>query len=220
VTGGGRGDLLRTLAIAAAAILLVGAAAIAFILTAGSRTPRLDGPAPESGAPPAAPPVVAPLPPLPPPAPDSPLARPEPGSRVEPGPPPLPPELDRWEAVPVATRTDRMGLIGPILASELSILRPRLEACVDDDRQVRPAQAPPPQAPEPGSPDEGTPTLLVLNLELEAGRIRIEDAPVEAQGRASEGAIACAQQVLRGHIIPAPVVTGPGRARMALSLGR
>jgi hypothetical protein len=202
------------------AILLVGAAAIAFILTMGSGTARLDGPAPQTMAPPAAPAVAAPLPPLPPAATEGPLARTEPAPRAEPGPPPLPPELDRWEAVPVATRTDRMGLIGPILASELSVLQPRLAACLDDDREVRPAQAPPPQAPEPGSPDENPPTILVLNLELEAGRIRIEDAPVEAQGRASEGAIACAQQVLRGHVIPAPVVTGPGRARMALPLAR
>jgi hypothetical protein len=201
------------------AILLVGAAAIAFILTTGSGTTRLDGPAPETGTPPAAPPVAAPLPPLPSSAPDGPQARAEPGPRVEPGPPPLPPELDRWEAVPVATRTDRMGLIGPILASELSILQPRLAACLDDDRGVRPVQAPP-QAPEPGSPDEPVPTILVLNLELEAGRIRIEDATVESQGRASEGAITCAQQVLRGHVFPAPVVPGPGRARMALPLAR
>jgi hypothetical protein len=220
VTGGGRGNDLRTLAIAAVAILLVGVAAIAFILTVGSGTPRLEVAAPEPGAPSVASPVAAPLRPLPPAAPEGSLARAEPGPRTEPGLPPLPPELDRWEAVPVATRTDRMGLIGPILAAELSSLQPRLAACLDDDRQVRPAQAPPRPAPEPGSADESTPTILVLNLELEAGRIRIEDAPVEAQGRVSEGAIACTQQVLRGHVFPAPVVTGPGRARMALPLAR
>jgi hypothetical protein len=202
------------------AILLLGAAAIAFILSTGSGGSRLDAPAPERAQPPAAPPVAAPLPPLPS-TPDAPVARAEPGPRVEPGLPPLPPELDRWEAVPVATRTERMGLIGPILASEVSALQPRLAACLDEDRQVRPAQAPPSQsAPEPGSPDEPAPTLLVLNLELEAGRIRIEDATVELQGRASDAAVACAQQILRGHVIPAPVVTAPGRARMALPLAR
>ena len=66
--------------------------------------------------------------------------------------------------------------------------------------------------------DPNGPTLLVLNMEVQPGQIRIVDAPVESQGRASDGLVACAQRVLRGHLIRTPAAQKTERARMIFQL--
>ena len=122
--------------------------------------------------------------------------------------------------MPAATRPERMGRIGPAVAAELNRLQPSLVACFDEDLRAGRGQEAGPRPLPPGSHDESDPTLLVLNLELEPGQIRIADAPVHSQGPASDVLIACAQKVLNGRVIQTNVVTGPGRARLALPLVR
>ena len=46
------------------------------------------------------------------------------------------------------------------------------------------------------------------------GQVRIVDAPVEMRGTASDGLIACVQQVLRGHVIPAAAARPGTRYRI------
>jgi hypothetical protein len=51
---------------------------------------------------------------------------------------------------------------------------------------------------------------FVLSLESVPGEVRVEDARVEVAVDAPSDALACAQSVMRGQVIPAPGVP-PGR---------
>jgi hypothetical protein len=113
-----------------------------------------------------------------------------------------------------------MGPIGPLVASELRELKPRLAECFDQEPQGGAGQEAASRPPGLEPPDERSPPLLVLHLELVPGQIRFVDAPLENQGAASDAVIACAQEVLRGRVIPAPMVWRPGRARVILPLVR
>jgi len=200
----------------AGAILLVGGAAIAFILTSGPDGSRPDAPEPSPGAPP--PPLSIPIGPLPGVAAGGSITLQEAGPVVEFDAAPAPPDPGSWEAVPAAARPGRMGPIGPVMTNELNELQPRLAACFDEEAQSRYGQVPVSRYLETRTQDENAATLLVLNLELQPGQVRIADAPVESQGGASDGLVACAQQVLRGHVIRTPVSRTSGRARMILPL--
>jgi hypothetical protein len=52
---------------------------------------------------------------------------------------------------------------------------------------------------------------FVLSLASNAGEVRVEDARVEVAVDAPGDALACAQSVMRGQVIPAPGVP-PGRS--------
>jgi hypothetical protein len=113
-----------------------------------------------------------------------------------------------------------MGLLGPVVANALNDLQPSVAACFDEDAQARHGQAPVSRTAESPSAEEPGPTLLVLNLELSEGQIRIADAPVLNQGLASDGLVACAQRVLRGHVVHTSLVKAPGRSRVTFPLAQ
>ncbi|HET9554709.1 MAG TPA: hypothetical protein VFP50_17210, partial [Anaeromyxobacteraceae bacterium] len=128
-------------------------------------------------------------------------------------PPPAPPK-GSWEAVPLSPRPAALGPLGAAVGRELNELAPQLSACFDEEVQARHGTAgvtavrdAAPQA------DQGT-TVLVLELEAQAGAVRIVDAPVETRGGASDGLIACAQRVLRGKVFDAPGARPGARHRM------
>ena len=186
------------------------------ILATGGDLGAPDLPAPVAVAP--AEPRPIPIGPLPGIGPDGKVLPPEPGVPVEYEPEPLPPDPDSWEAVPAAARPSALGRIGPVMNNELANLQPSLAQCLDEETQARNGQFPVSRTLDGRTPDENERTLLVLQLELTPGQIRIVDAPVESQGRSSDGRVACAQRLLRGHVIRTPVVRSAGRARMVLPL--
>lgn len=149
---------------------------------------------------------------------DGKVVPPEPAEPVVYEPEPPPPDPDSWEAVPTAARPAALGRIGPVMNNELANLQPGLAQCLDEETQARNGQFPVSRSLDGRTPDENATTLLVLQLELTPGQIRIVDAPVESQGRSSDGRVACAQRLLRGHVIRTPVVQSAGRARMVLPL--
>jgi hypothetical protein len=163
-------------------------------------------------------PALIPLGPLPGIDADGKIIRHEPGEPVVFEPEPPPPDPDSWEAVAAAARPAALGRIGPVMNNELANLQPSLARCLDEETQARNGQFPVSRSLDGRTPDENATTLLVLQLELSPGQIRIVDAPVESQGRSSDGRVACAQRLLRGRVIRTPVVQGAGRARMVLPL--
>ncbi len=207
---------MRRLAIAAGGILLVGGGAIAVILATGGDPASPDLPPVTAAAP--APPPVIPVGPLPGIGADGKAVRLEaPPVEFEPEPPP--PDAGSWEAIPAASRPNRMGPIGPVLANELSeVLQPRLAQCFDEETQSRFGQTPVSRPLNGREADDAGTILLVLNVEVSPGQVRIADAPVEQQGPASDGTVACAQRVLRGHVVRTPVATDTRRVRMAFQL--
>ena len=205
------------LALAAGAILVVGGGAIAVILsTGGDLGLGPEAPPPEVSVPSAPAPVQ--LGPLPGIGTEGKLVPVEAAPPVEYGPGPVLPDPESWEAVPTAARVNRLGPIGPVMANELNELQPRLALCFDEETQARHGHLLVTRPLDGRTAEESSVTLLVLLLELQPGQIRIVDAPVESQGKASDGLLACAQRILRGHVIPTPVVRGPGRARLVFPL--
>ncbi len=205
------------LALAAGGILLLGGGAIAIILsTGGDPGPGPDAPPPEVSA--RSVPAPIPLGPVPGIGPDGQLVAVEAAPPVEYGPGPVLPDPESWEAVPTAARPNRLGAIGPVMANELNELQPRLALCFDEENQARHGHLLVSRPLDGRTAQESGVTLLVLLLEMQPGQIRIADAPVESQGKASDGLVACAQRILRGHVIPTPAVGAPGRARLIFPL--
>jgi len=203
-------------AFAAAGILLLGGVAILVIALAPGASRDAAGGA--DGSAPASPGTVGPGGfPLPPGAGAAPAPLGPPPVAVM-GPPPSVPPEGSWEAVPPAARASAMGDVGPALGRELNELQPAVAACFDEDVQARHGTtgftSVQDQAP---SDDHGT-TVLMLQVETQAGSARIVDAPVETRGRASDGLIACAQRVLRGHRVSAPGVVPGKRYRLLYTL--
>jgi hypothetical protein len=208
---------LKKLVIAAGGIVLVGGAAIAVILSTGGDVSGLDLPPVSVAEPP--PPVNVTLGPLPSIGPDGNLRTVEAAPPVEFEPPPPPPPDDTWEAIPAAGRPARLGRIGPVMSKELGEIQPRIAMCFDEETQARHGQVAVSRSLVGGrTVEESAATLLVLNLDVTSGQIRIVDAPVESQGRASDGLIACAQGILRGHVIRTPAAQKVERARMIFQL--
>ncbi|MEI6225678.1 MAG: hypothetical protein WCS72_13040 [Deltaproteobacteria bacterium] len=205
--------------IAGGVILGVGAGAIGVILLVdGSTSFESFLPAGSSSIPSNTPPP-APLTPLPPlkPLPDAPnQAGPGPQVVFEPAPPK--PEKGTWAAVPAATRAAGLGAAGAVVSEFLAEAQEQITECFDEEVQSRHGQIPVSRSPTDRSEDADGPTLLVLHLETRPGEIRIADAPVEVQGGASDGLVACAQRVLRGQVISTPGSTKVGRARLVFPL--
>ena len=208
---------MRKAVLAAVAILVVGGVAILSIVLAptGSTWVAPDLLAPGSGGslPPGA------LPPRPPST--VPIAgfvpvEPSPPQLYEPAPPKPPP--GSWEAVAVSARAGALGPVGVAVSSELGELQPQLSECFEEVAQSRYGQVPFSRTSDFTPPDgTGTP-ILQLQLEMSAGQVRIVDAPVDAQGRASDGLVACAQSVLRGRVVAAPGAKPGDRARLLFQL--
>lgn len=200
---------------AAGGILLLVALAVGVILLAPEGGPlrtwvdeALTGPAAAPRRPPGPLPSIS----LPTPAPEPPPAP------VLYGPGPPEPPQGSWEAVPVAARASSLGPAGAAVGRELNEIQPRLAACFDEDVQARHGRSGFTESRDHAPMEDHGTTVLVLQLEVSPGRVRIEDAPVEARGTASDGLIACAQRVLRGMVVEAPGVQETARRRLLFPL--
>jgi hypothetical protein len=208
---------MRKLVIAAlAGIALLGISATAFILFL-SRDEATGGDWFKSGT---AAPEPKPLPQL------TPLEAARIGTPPTSGPPPEslheepppPPAPDTWEAVAPVGRVGALRGIGGAIGRELNEIRPRLEQCFGEETQSRFGQVPFSRTGDTQPlGDEGV-TVLMLQLETRPGQVVIVDAPVEVVGKASDGLIACAQQVLRGVAIDVPSVKSGERYRVRYPL--
>ena len=137
---------------------------------------------------------------------------------VDPAPPP--PTKGSWEAVPPAARAAALGKVGAAVGRELLELQPRLEACFDEDAQARHGLQPHTVVKDVAPIESDATTILMLQIEEANGAARIVDAPVESRGTASDGLIACAQQVLRGRVIEAPEAKAGTRHRLLYTLSQ
>jgi hypothetical protein len=193
---------LRALTVGLTGIAVFAAAAIGgvWLLTRDDRVLARPEPSP---APDAEPPL-APAPPLP----VAPLplgyVPPAPLTGAIPGPPRIAPPEDSWEAVPIVARASALGAVGGAIGRGLIALQPRLAACSGEDAQARYGTASRTYVKDPYPPDRQGGTVLVLQIETTRGKARIVDAPVQSQGRASDGLVACVQDVLRGETFPVP----------------
>jgi hypothetical protein len=211
---------VRKFAVAAAAILLLGAGAMIAIQLATGGPSRV-----RRGAPEAAPEPIPSEASAPPTAVRD-LSRLPPGaSPVEPPPPPLiqgpprpEPAPDSWEAIAPAARPAALGPVGGALGRGLNELQPDLSACFDEVTQSRYGQQPFTKVRDYAPLDEHGTTVLMLQVETLQAQVRIVDAPVETRGPASDGLIACAQQVLRGKMVPAPQARPGARHRVRFAL--
>ena len=197
----------KIVAAVAAILLLAGGSMLAVYLM--SRDP---GPPAASAPPPPPPPPVAQEPvPAAIPGPDLSRLAPAPaGAPAAPpayGPPPPEPPAGSWEAVPPVPRLGKLGPSGAALNVRLNELEPRIVTCfeqasarggrlaeTDDLTETR----------DYGQIADAGVTILMLQVETLAGALRIVDAPVQTQGSASPGAVACVQGLLRGQVVPAP----------------
>ncbi len=200
---------MTKIAVAVGAILLLaGGAMLAVYLM--SREP----------APAAASPAVLALPPATQDPAPAPTAAPAPDlSRLTPaplGPPPSPPVYGprppepppgTWEAVPPVPRLGRLGPPGAALNVRLNELQSSIATCFAQAsaRGGRVAETDNyTETKDAGQVAEQGAAVLMLHVEATAGALRIIDAPVDTQGSASPGAIACVQGLLRGQVVPAP----------------
>jgi hypothetical protein len=206
---------VRNILIATCAILLLGILAVIGI-SAVSKAPRLSGGASTD--------VAAITPPSPT---TSPL--PAPGLKFDPRPDPPPPPLiqgppraeppkDTWEAVEPTARASELGPVGAAVGRELNELHNRIAACFDEDVQARHGLQPITAVKDFASVEDNGTTILMLEIETSQGQVRIVDAPVETRGSASDGLIACAQRVLRGHTVVAPTAVLGSRHRLMYTL--
>ncbi|MBI5069156.1 MAG: hypothetical protein HZB56_13045 [Deltaproteobacteria bacterium] len=168
-------------------------------------------------------------PPQPPQVPTSPAEALAPRAPPEPAPPvqydkaPDPPPPESWEAVPVSARAASLGTLGAAVGRSVNALQPQLAACWAEADARGGAVAPTDnytETREGEPPPDATTTILVLQVESHTDELQIVDAPVEAQGTASYGVVACAQRVLRGHRVPAPGVQAGQRYRILQPLTR
>lgn len=127
------------------------------------------------------------------------------------GPPRVVPPAGSWEAVPMAGSRSRVR--DPVLAAvgrELNDLHDLLSACYEPETAARQGAATYAKVSAEEVTDDPSTTVLVLQLETQAGSVRVVDAPVAASGGASDGTLACVQAALRGKVLDAPGAR-PGR---------
>ncbi len=205
---------MRKMATGVIVIVLLTVAAIAAIWA----LTRDAGPGPSAGLAdgPSAPASTYAPPPLPtlPPAP----AGPAPEPVVVYGPPKVEPPSGSWEAVAVAARPAALGPLGGAIGRGLNEIQSRLSACFDEDTAARFGSQPRSLSRDASLPEGSSTPVLVLQIETGSGDVRIVDAPVDAQGTASDGVIACAQSVLRGRRFAFPQAVPGQRYRLLYSL--
>jgi hypothetical protein len=132
--------------------------------------------------------------------------------------PPPPPDPNSWEALAPVGRVSALRGIGGAIGRELNEIRPRLEPCFEEETQSRFGRVQIARVGDAQPIADAGVVVLMLQLETRAGQVVIVDAPVEVQGNASDGLIACAQQVLRGVAIDAPTAVGGQRYRVRYPL--
>lgn len=218
------------LAIAAIAAL-VGASVLGIWLATRDAGPRPAPLAPVAVAPDPPPPdrdrfAGGPLPPLPtggPPAftgPPVPVAAPErPRERYvlqDPRKDPQGPVRD-WPDLPVLDSTRSLGQVGAQLKAGLARAEPRLADCFAAGKQgggAAPRMAP---ASDPVEQDPSGPRWA-LELETRDGSVIVVDAPVATAFGASNAALACVQDRLRGMQLEAPAAKAGHRFRLRYQL--
>ncbi len=141
------------------------------------------------------------------------VTAPAPLPTYEPSPPP-PPE-GSWEAVKPAARLGALGPVGAAIGRGLNELKDEIDVCFDEDVQARhgPLRV---TRTQDGSPieEDGQNTILMLQLEAQQGSVEIVDAPIETQGSAGEGLVACVQRILRGRSVEVQGVKDGQRYRV------
>jgi hypothetical protein len=135
------------------------------------------------------------------------------------GPPAIEPPKGSWEAVDVAARASALGPAGGPIGRGLNELQPRVAACFDEVTEARYGATARSPASRGEALDPQAAPVLLLNIEISGGQASIVDAPVETQGNASDGLVACAQQVLRGQRFPTPQAKA-GRYRLLHPISR
>jgi hypothetical protein len=200
---------MRKILIAAGAIVLFGGAAMLVVLVTtrdSSQSSAVGAAADAAPDAPAGKPSAGPLPPLPPRgSPDLsalgtvgglPSQQP-----IQTLPPPPKPPTGSWEAV-ARSRPRSIGSVGAAVANALTALQPEISACFEQESQKRYAQQHYSTTQDYAPLEDVGATILVLQVETLDGEAQIVDAPVETLGGASDGVVACAQQVLRGRTFP------------------
>jgi hypothetical protein len=121
--------------------------------------------------------------------------------------------------VPPVARLASLGAIGRAVNRGIAALGPQLGACFDEGTRSRfgGARHTAPEG-QGAADDEGGAVVLLLELETLDDQVRIVDAPVQSAGGASDGLLACAQQVLRGQTLAAPGIHGGTRHRVPYNL--
>lgn len=216
--------MLRAFAIAVSLLVAASIGAMAWILATGDAPGAGAGAAPA----PAVVPVAAPVPEaqpaplvLPPPAALPSFAPPPEPSGMEPEGPNLPryePPRGSWEAVAPVARAAALGPSGAAVGRDLIALQGQLTTCFDEATAARFAREQPTQTLDPERLEETGATVLVLEIETAPGRATIVDAPLETRGSASDGAIACAQRLLRGRTVRTTDGRPPARHRLLFNL--
>lgn len=205
---------MRSFVLIAIGIVVVGVAAILFITLApagpASPDPRPVTPVVEQA------PVLPPSPALPPAAPETPT--PVPAAAYEP--PRTTPPDESWSAAKQVAQLSELGPVGVAVWRELFNLKPQLAACSDEASQPRRARQRPAVTGDESRPEEPGATVLVLLLETHRGEVRIVDAPMENRGAASDGAITCAQRILRGRIVQVPEAYEGEKVRVTYPLAQ
>jgi hypothetical protein len=144
------------------------------------------------------------------------LTTPAPAPVYGPGPPP--PPAGSWEAVPPAAKLASLGAPGAAVARGLAEMREDLDACFDEDAQARHGQERVSRSRDAAPNEQPDTTILMLQLESRNGTVVLVDAPVESQGLASDGLVACVQKVLRGLEFQAPGVKPGQRFRVSYTV--
>lgn len=197
--------LQRLLLVAAAIVLFAGGALFAII--ALTREPRRAASVPET--------IQAPPPPEGP--------REPPPPEVQYDAPPEPPPPGSWESIAPVARAGSLGAVGTAVGRGLNALQPALADCWSE-AAARGGQVAQEdnltEARDEAPPADGTTTVLVLQVETLADQVRIVEAPLESQGSASDGLVACAQRVLRGQTFDAPGAQPGQRYRILHGLTR
>jgi hypothetical protein len=121
--------------------------------------------------------------------------------------------------VPISARAKSLGRVGALIQARLNDLQDDLRACFTADEQARSGGTRITTAKDAGALDDaGTVLVLVLQLEGQAGAVRIVDAPLETRGPAGDELIACAQNFLRGRVLDVPGATAGTKFRLLFPL--
>lgn len=136
------------------------------------------------------------------------------------GPKRLTPQAGSWESVAVAARARELGPLGAAVMRGLNELQPQLAGCFDEVTEARFARESVTTTRDAEPMQDQGATILVLLLESGRGKVQIVDAPVETQGTAGDGVVACAQRLLRGRTFEVPATPAAGRHRLVFQLMR
>jgi hypothetical protein len=131
---------------------------------------------------------------------------------------PPPPPRDSWEAVPITSRARSLGRLGGLIQARLNEFHDELRACFTAEAQALRGGGSVTMVRDAAPMDDTGTLVLVLQLEGQAGAMRIVDAPVETRGPAGDELIACAQAFLRGRVLDVPGASAGTRQRLLFPL--